>query len=102
MLKKFLSLAILIDLIAILWSTARDGGFLPLFLYLFFLLCGLEKLRSWLSNEPIRIGPMVKLTKDAPPSIRAIGLIVSLVLIFCGCFMLINEAMKIWFMASPL
>lgn len=83
------------NLAAIIWAALGDGEFLPLFLYIFFLLCGIEKLRSWISNESIRMGPMVKLNKDVPKSIRLLGLIASLILIFYGCFMLIDEVMKI-------
>ena len=95
--KKFILAAILINL-ALIFGIAVLGynEFLFISLYFFFLLCGIEKLRSWISNEDIRMGPMVKLNQSAPKLIRFAGLITSLILIFYGCFMLIDETMKIW------
>ena len=93
--KRSLFAAILINLVVIFWMTLGSGEFLFVSLYLFFLLCGIEKLRSWISNEDIRMGPLVKLNKSAPKYIRIVGLIVSLILIFYGGLMLIGELQSI-------
>ena len=82
--KLFLTILIFNVLLIFFFLAKNNKTFLTYSIYFFFILWGLDKYRSWLMNDDIRIGPTVKISKEAPKYIRFLGLLFSLFLIIFG------------------